>query len=363
MNPLKALNDFGQTVYMDEIRRSMITSGQLAQLITDDGLRGVTSNPAIFEKAIAQTEDYKEAIVKAVQDGQGVEAIYENLVIEDIQMAADVFRKQYDDSDGRYGYISLEVSPKLAEDTQGTIKEARHLHQRLGRPNVFIKVPSTKAGLPAIRQLISDGISVNVTLIFGLDRYREVVEAYISGLEARAAKGENLSRVFSVASFFLSRMDVLLDPMLEQAGAKDLMGKTAVANAKVAYSIYQELFGSERWKVLEAKGARPQPLLWASTSTKNPSYSDTMYVEPLIGENTINTMPTDTIKAYRDHGQPASRITEGLDEAKAVLAKISSLGIDLDKATQQLEDEGVQKFIKPFESLMKTLEAATKVPA
>jgi transaldolase len=363
MNPLKKLNDFGQTVYMDEIRRSMISSGQLAQLITDDGLRGVTSNPAIFEKAIAQTGDYKEAIGKAVKAGKSVGDIYEDLVIDDIQMAADVFRTQYDDSDGCYGYISLEVSPKLAYDTQGTIAEARHLHKRLGRPNVFIKVPSTKEGLPAIQQLISDGISVNVTLIFGLDRYRDVVEAYISGLEARAAKGENLSRVFSVASFFLSRMDVLIDPMLEKARAKDLMGQTAVANAKVAYSIYQELFSTPRWKALEAKGARPQPLLWASTSTKNPNYSDTMYVEPLIGENTINTMPTDTMKAYRDHGNPASRITEGLEDAKIVLGKIEALGIDLGQATQQLEDEGVEKFIKPFESLMKTLEEATKVAA
>jgi transaldolase len=363
MNPLKKLNDFGQTVYMDEIRRSMISSGQLAQLITEDGLRGVTSNPAIFEKAIAQTGDYKEAISKAVQAGKDVSAIYEDLVIEDIQMAADVFGKQYDDSDGRYGYISLEVSPKLAYDTEGTIAEARHLHKRLARPNVFIKVPSTKEGLPAIKHLISEGISVNVTLIFGLDRYRDVVEAYIAGLEARAAKGENLSRVFSVASFFLSRMDVLLDPMLEKAGGQDLMGQAAVANAKVAYSIYQELFSTPRWKALETKGARPQPLLWASTSTKNPNYSDTMYVEPLIGENTINTMPTDTMKAYRDHGNPASRITEGLDDAKIMLGKIEALGIDLGKATQQLEDEGVEKFIKPFESLMKTLEAATKVPA
>jgi transaldolase/transaldolase/glucose-6-phosphate isomerase len=363
MNPLKKLNDFGQTVYMDEIRRSMISSGQLAQLITDDGLRGVTSNPAIFEKAIAQTGDYLEAIAKAVKAGKSVSDIYEDLVIEDIQMAADVFREQYDESDGRYGYISLEVSPKLAYDTQGTIAEARHLHKRLGRPNVFIKVPSTKEGLPAIKQLISDGISVNVTLIFGLDRYREMVDAYMDGLEARAAKGENLSHVFSVASFFLSRMDVLLDPMLEKAGAKDLMGQAAVANAKVAYSIYQELFSTPRWKALEAKGARPQPLLWASTSTKNPNYSDTMYVEPLIGENTINTMPTDTMKAYRDHGNPASRITEGLDDAKIILGKIEALGIDLGKVSQQLEDEGVEKFIKPFESLMKTLEEATKVAA
>jgi transaldolase len=362
MNPLKQLNDFGQSVYMDEIRRSML-AGQLAKLIEDDGLHGVTSNPAIFEKAIAQTEDYKEAIVSLVKQGKGVEAIYETLVIEDIQKAADIFRKQYDNSDSKYGYISLEVSPELAHDTAGTVAEARHLWQRLDRPNVFIKVPATKAGLSAIRTLISEGINVNVTLIFGLERYREVTEAYIAGLEARAAKGESIERVFSVASFFLSRMDVLLDPMLEKANLKDLMGKSAVANAKVAYSMYQDIFGSARWQALAKKGARPQPLLWASTSTKNPAYQDTMYVEPLIGENTINTMPTDTMNAYRDHGKPASRITEGLAEAKAVLAQIAEAGIDLDKATQQLEDEGVEKFIKPFKSLMNTLKEAVKVPA
>jgi transaldolase len=363
MNPLKRLNDYGQSVYMDEIRRSMLTSGQLAKLIQDDGLHGVTSNPAIFEKAIAQTDDYKEAIAKFV-NGESVEEIYETLVVADIGAAADAFRQLYDSSDGKYGYVSLEVSPNLAKDTQGTMAEARHLWKLLNRPNIFIKVPATKEGLPAIQQLISEGINVNVTLIFGLERYREVTEAYIAGLEARAAKGQSINRVFSVASFFLSRMDVLLDPMIEKAGAKDLLGKTAVANAKVAYSMYQEIFSSPRWQALAAKGARPQPLLWASTSTKNPAYQDTMYVEPLIGENTINTMPTDTMNAYRDHGNPGpNRITEGLDEAKAVLSRIESLGISLDKATQQLEDEGVEKFVKPFKSLMNTLQAAIKVPA
>jgi transaldolase len=362
MNPLKQLNDFGQSVYMDEIRRSMLSSGQLAKLIQDDGLHGVTSNPAIFEKAIAQTDDYKEAFTKFV-NGESVEAIYETIVVDDIAAAADAFRAQYEASDGRFGYVSLEVSPNLAHDTDGTIAEARHLWQRLNRPNIFIKVPATKAGLPAIQQLISEGINVNVTLIFGLERYREVTKAYIAGLESRAVTGGSINHVFSVASFFLSRMDVLLDPMLEKAGAPDLMGKTAVANAKVAYSMYQEIFGNARWQALAAKGARPQPLLWASTSTKNPSYQDTMYVEPLIGENTINTMPTDTMNAYRAHGKPASRITEGLAEAKAVLENIKSLGIDLDKATQQLEDEGVEKFVKPFKSLLNTLREAAKIPA
>ncbi len=363
MNPLKQLNSYGQSVYMDEIRRSMLSQGgQLAKLIESDGLHGVTSNPAIFEKAIAQTDDYKEAFKKFI-NGESVEAIYETIVVEDIAAAADAFRSLYDSSDGKFGYVSLEVSPNLAKDTQGTITEARHLWKLLNRPNIFIKVPATKEGLPAIQHLISEGINVNVTLIFGLERYREVTKAYLSGLEARAAKGEPISHVFSVASFFLSRMDVLLDPMLEKANLNDLMGKSAVANAKVAYSMYQEIFGNSRWQTLASKGARPQPLLWASTSTKNPAYQDTMYVEPLIGENTINTMPTDTMNAYRDHGQPASRITEGLAEAKDILAKISGAGIDLDKATQQLEDEGVEKFIKPFKSLMETLRNAVKVPA
>lgn len=373
MNPLKKLQDFGQSVYMDEIRRSMMSSGYLQTLIDRDGLRGVTSNPAIFQKAIADSDDYDEVIAAAHKKGTSVDQMYEDIVIEDIQNAADLFRPLYDANDGKYGFVSLEVSPKLAFDTEGTLKEARHLWQRLGRPNVFIKVPGTEAGLPAVTQLIKEGVNVNVTLLFGLERYRDVAEAYIKGLEERAGNGQDLKNVASVASFFLSRIDVMvdkqLDEIVEQEGDKAergarLKGKIAIANAKMAYQIYKEMFSSERFKALEAKGARPQRVLWASTSTKDPSYSDVMYVEALIGPNTINTMPVETLDAYRDHGGPAPRLEDGLDEAAQQLEDLKTLGIDLDDITEKLEAEGVEKFIKPFESLIKTLrEAAEKTPA
>jgi transaldolase len=364
MNPLKALTEFGQSVYVDEIRRGWLTDGTLQNFIRQDGVHGVTSNPAIFEKAIAQTDDYDEAIAEAVKQGKSVEATYEDLVIYDIQQAADLFREQYEASDGRFGYISLEVSPKLAHDTEGTVQEARYLWRRLDRPNVFIKVPATKAGLGAIKTLISEGINVNVTLIFGLARYREVIEAYLQGLEARLQAGQSVKQVYSVASFFLSRIDVLVDPKLEQTGAPELRGKVAVAQAKVAYQIYREIFEGDRFAALAQQGARPQPLLWASTGVKNPNYQDTMYVEPLIGKNTINTMPTSTMDAYRDHGQPAERIEEGVDAARALMNRLGELGIDMAAVSQQLEDEGVDKFIQPFESLMATLkEALETTPA
>ena len=364
MNPLKKLNDFGQSVYMDEIKRSMMHDGFLKTLIARDGLRGVTSNPAIFEKAIAQSSDYDEAIAELAAKGKSTSEIYEDIVVKDIQDAADLFRELYDSNDGRYGYVSLEVAPDLANDTEGTIKEARHLWQRLGRPNTFIKVPGTAAGLPAITTLIGEGINVNVTLLFGLERYREVAWAYIEGLEKAAASGKNISRIASVASFFLSRIDVMLDPMFDDLAAKgnenakNLKGKVAVANAKLAYQIYKEVFGSDRWQALAKQGARVQRLLWASTGTKNPDYSDVMYVEPLVGQDTVNTMPTPTLDAYRDHGNPADLIEDGVDEAKQILAEVAKLGINMDEITQTLEDEGVDKFIKPFNSLMKTLEDA-----
>jgi transaldolase len=364
-NPLLKLATFGQSIWLDYIRRQMIDSGELQKLIDDDGLKGVTSNPAIFEKAIAGSPDYDAAIRTLAQAGKSVAEIYQNLTVEDVQRAADLFRPLYDRVKGKDGFISLEVNPHLAHDTQGTIAEARHLWQAVGRPNVLIKVPATQEGLPAIRQLISEGINVNVTLLFGLPRYREVAEAYISGLEARLAQGKPLNPVASVASFFLSRIDVLLDPKLEamaaaggpQApGAKELIGQVAIASAKVAYTIYREIFGSERFKKLAQQGARPQRLLWASTSTKNPAYSDVKYVEPLIGPNTVNTLPVETLEAYRDHGNPATRLTEEVDRAAACLQRLPELGLDLNHATQQLEDEGVEKFNQPFDSLLGTLE-------
>ena len=325
----------------------------------------MTSNPSIFDKAIEGSHDYDEDIRAMALEGKGVEEIYQTLTVEDVQQAADVFRPTYDKMNGGDGFVSLEVNPHLAHDTKGTIAEARRLWSALHRPNVFIKVPATLEGLPAIRQLISDGINVNVTLLFGLPRYRKVADAYISGLEARAAKGEPLDRVASVASFFLSRIDVLVDPMLEKIMdsdgskwelARDLHGQVAIASAKQAYRIYKAIFGGERFRELSARGARSQRVLWASTSTKNPDYSDVKYVEALIGPETVNTLPQETLYAYRDHGDPAPRLEEGHEEAEKVLNRLGELDIDIDRVTQQLVDEGVEKFNKPYDSLMKTLE-------
>ena len=299
-NPLLKLESFGQSIWMDYIGRHTITSGELKQLIEEDGLCGVTSNPSIFEKAIDQSHDYDEAVRALALEGNSSEAIYEALTLEDIRMAADIFRQTYDRLEGGDGFVSLEVNPHLAYDTEGTIAEARRLWSKLQRPNVFIKVPATREGLPAIQELISEGINVNVTLLFGLPRYREVAEAYVAGIRERAAAGQPLGHVASVASFFLSRIDVLVDLLLEKiissrgAGSEKaaaLSGQTAIASAKLAYSIYKDIFSSQRFATLSAKGARPQRVLWASTSTKNPEYSDVKYVEALIGPDTINTLP------------------------------------------------------------------------
>jgi transaldolase len=367
-NPLRLLEQFGQSVWLDYIRRQMITSGELKRLIDEDGVKGITSNPAIFEKAIAGSQDYDEAIRALVRDNKGVVEIYHDLTVADVQMAADAFRPLYDRLDGRDGFVSLEVNPHLARDTEGTISEARQLWQAVDRPNLLIKVPGTAEGLPAITRLIGEGINVNVTLLFGLPRYEQVAAAYIAGLEARLAQGGSLKQVASVASFFLSRIDVLLDPVLEKMAAlggdragkaKDLVGEVAIACAKMAYSIYQRLFGSDRFKALAAQGAQTQRVLWASTSTKNPAYPDVKYVEPLIGPDTINTLPPETLEAYRDHGDPAPRLTEGLDRAAAILQRLPKpeLYIDLNQVSQRLEDEGIDKFNKPYDSLLKTLEA------
>jgi transaldolase/glucose-6-phosphate isomerase len=364
-NPLRKLEHFGQSIWLDYIRRHMITSGDLRRLIEEDGLKGVTSNPAIFEKAIAGSKDYDEAIRALAIRNKSVEEIYQAITVEDVQWAAVVFFPLYDKLGGRDGFISLEVNPHLARDTEGTIAEARRLWKAAERPNIFIKVPATLEGLPAITQLISEGINVNVTLLFGLPRYEKVAEAYIAGMEARAARGESLKRVASVASFFLSRIDVLVDSMLgkimtaggsQATAAKNLGGEVAIASAKMAYSIYKRIFSSERFQTMAAKGARPQRVLWASTSTKNPEYSDVKYVEALIGPDTVNTMPLETLNAYRDHGNPASRLEEGLDQAANILQRLPELGIDLNQVTQQLEDEGIEKFKKPYDVLMCTLE-------
>ncbi|HEX7393731.1 MAG TPA: bifunctional transaldolase/phosoglucose isomerase [Anaerolineaceae bacterium] len=364
-NPLLGLEAFGQSIWLDYLRRNALDNGEFKQWIDQDGASGLTSNPSIFEKAIAGSHDYDNAIRSLVLEEKTIEEIYEGLTIGDIQNAADLFRPIYDRLEGADGFVSLEVSPKLAHDTSGTMTEARKLWEAVNRPNLFIKVPATKEGLPAIQQLIGEGINVNITLLFGLPRYQEVAQAYLTGLETLAARGKPLSRVASVASFFLSRIDVLVDPILEklrlEAGSAaetvaGLHGQVAIASAKVAYQIYQEIFGGERYRKLAQKGAHTQRLLWASTGTKNPEYSDVKYIETLIGRETINTVPIETLNAFRDHGQPALRLEEGVQEAYHVLEGLRQAGINLDALTQQLEDEGVTKFIKAFDQLTSALQ-------
>jgi transaldolase len=368
-NPLKNIASFGQSIWLDYIRRSFTANGGLKKMIDEDGLRGVTSNPAIFEEAIARSDDYWDTIRPLAQSGKSSEEIFLALAVEDVQQAADLFKGVYESTNALDGYVSLEVSPSLALNTEGTLTEARSSWKLLNRPNVMIKVPGTLEGLPAIEGLISDGINVNVTLLFGLERYRQVALAYIAGLEKRAQRGEPLDKVASVASFFLSRIDSLVDPMLEKviaAGgpkaelAKSLLGQVAIDSAKKAYQIYQEVFGTERFKALAAKGAKPQRLLWASTSTKNKAYSDVKYVEALIGPDTVNTVPMETLDAYRDHGSPVNRLQDDMSGAVQRLGQLKEVGIDLDAVTKQLEEEGIQKFIKPFDSLMTVLEGKRK---
>ena len=316
-NTLKQLGTLGQSIWLDYIRRDLVASGELRRLIKEDGLRGMTSNPSIFEKAIESSHDYDEDILAMALKKKSVDEIYETISQRDVQGAADEFRALYDSTDGKDGYVSLEVNPHLAYN--GTLEEARRLWAALRRPNVFIKVPATANGLPAIQQLISEGINVNVTLLFGLPRYRQVVEDYLNGIEERARQGKAVKRVASVASFFVSRIDALIDPLLDtfiaQGGkeveiAKKVRGQVAIASAKMAFQIYKEIFGNDQFNKLAAQGALTQRLLWASTSTKNPDYSDVKYVEALIGPDTVNTAPLETIDAYRNHGEPKVRIEQ-----------------------------------------------------
>lgn len=364
-NPLLGLEAFGQSVWLDYLRRNALDNGEIQGLIEQDGVSGLTSNPSIFEKAIAGSHDYDNDICTLALEDKSIAEIYQTLTVADIQRAADLFRPIYDRLEGADGFVSLEVSPKLAHDTAGTVAEARKLWAAVNRPNLLIKVPGTREGLPAIQQLIGEGINVNVTLLFGLPRYREVAEAYLVGLETLTAHGKPINKIASVASFFLSRIDVLIDPMLEKLRLESkstaeivagMHGQVATASAKVAYQMYQEIFGSARFNKLAKMGARTQRLLWASTSTKNPEYSDVKYVETLIGKDTINTIPLETLNAYRDHGKPASQLEEGTQEAYKVLEGLREAGVNLDAETQQLEDEGVTKFSKAFEQLMNALQ-------
>jgi transaldolase len=368
-NQLIELESLGQSVWLDYIRRDLITSGELGKLIDEDGLSGITSNPAIFEKAISGSHDYDKEIEEMIKEGKDTKSIYEAISIKDVMMAADEFRSLYDKTDGRDGFVSLEVNPHLAHETDATIEEARRLWKALNRPNVFIKVPATFEGLPAIQQLISEGININITLLFGLPRYREVAYAYIKGIEKRASMNEPLEHVASVASFFISRISTLVDPLeeilLARASEQEyfttyVMGNIAISSAKFAYEVYKEIFNSERFSKLAEKGARPQRLLWASTSTKNPKYSDIKYVEALIGKDTINTLPPETLNAYRDHGDPKLRLDQDVQQARLQMDELPDMGIEIDKITQQLEDEGVDKFNQQYDKIMSMLETARK---
>lgn len=363
-NPLNRAHELGQSVWLDYIRRDMLRDGTLRNLIQNDSLSGMTSNPKIFDAAISKSDDYLDDLKALSRDGLSPQEIYEELAISDVQDAADQFRNVYDKTRGADGYVSLEVRPELARDTEATIEEARRLWKRVRRPNVFIKVPGTAEGVPAIRRLIAEGININVTLLFGLPRYREIAEAYVAGIEERLSEGRNVSQIASVASFFLSRIDVLVDPKLEKLmdgederseRARRSHGQVAVSSAQVAYRMYKAIFENEDFRSLAERGARPQRLLWASTSTKNPSYSDVKYVDALIGPETINTMPLDTLEKYRDHGEPAVRIENNIDAAHDVLEGLGELGIEIDKVTGRLVDEGIEKFEKPFSDLLQTI--------
>jgi transaldolase len=354
MTKLHELAQLGQAIWFDYIQRSILSTGELKNLV-DQGVRGVTSNPSIFEKAIAGSFDYDEDMVSLVDHGKSVVEIYETLAMEDIRHAADILRPLYVETRGLDGYVSLEVSPTLAHDTEGTISDARRLFAALDRPNVFIKVPATPAGIPAISTLIGEGININVTLIFSLAQYEVVMQAYLAGLEILAARGADVGHVASVASLFVSRVDVAVDPKLEPLGAKELLGTIAISNAKVCYERFREVFSGERWRKLTALGARVQRPLWASTGTKNPAYPDTLYVDSLIGSDTVNTAPPETIQAFLDHGQVAITIDTELEKAHQNLDQLKALGIDLDAVCDNLLTEGVVKFTKSFESLLRSI--------
>ena len=367
INPLKDLLKFGQSVWLDYIRRDLMTTGELKRLIEEDGLRGMTSNPAIFEKAISDSNLYDDILHSLAGKNLTPIAKFEALAIRDIQDAADGLRAVFDASKGQDGFVSLEVSPYLARDTQGTIEEARRLHKAVGRPNVMIKVPGTTEGLPAFQQLTAEGINVNVTLLFSQQVYEQIAEAYVAGLEQLSGNGGDVSKMASVASFFISRIDSAIDKVVEaklktskdpaeQAALNSVQGKVAIANGKLAYQSYLRIFGTDRWKKLAAKGAHTQRVLWASTSTKNPAYSDVMYIEELIGPDTVNTIPPATLDAYRDHGHPRTTLTQNIADAKQVMDTLPKAGISMKEVTDKLTDDGVRLFSEAFDKLLKAIE-------
>jgi transaldolase len=370
-NPLLRIKDFGQSIWMDNLTRDIIQSGELKHMIETRGIRGITSNPAIFEKAIAGNEIYDADIEAGIKAGKSVSDIYESLVFDDIRHACDIFRPIYDESGGLDGYVSIEVTPSVAHDTEATIKEALRYYREVGRENVMIKIPGTPEGMPAVDNVIAEGINVNVTLLFSINSYVEAAWAYIRGLEARVAKGKDISKLASVASFFLSRIDTMIDQRIDdklkegvdriekEAELKAIKGKVAIANAKLAYQEYKKIIQSDRWQALAAKGANVQRLLWASTSTKNPEYNDVMYINELVGPETVNTIPPATIEACADHCEIiANRLEDGIEESHRLMESLKDPDIDinLDQVMDELLVEGIDKFIQPYESLLKSLE-------
>jgi len=373
-NPLKGLLTYGQSPWMDYIRRDLLTSGELKKYIVNDGLRGMTSNPAIFEKAIISSNLYADILSSPDAKKLDANGLFEKIAFRDVQDACDIFKPVYTESKRRDGYVSLEVSPFLGFDTKASLAEARRLWKAVDRPNVMIKIPGTPEGVPAIRQALEDGININITLLFAQSAYEQVAEAFLSALEARAAKGQDISQIASVASFFVSRIDTLIDGSIDEklkstadAGQKALLetlqGKVAIANARLTYKKYQEFFGGPRWKALAAKGAQTQRLLWASTSTKNPKYRDVLYVEELIGADTVDTIPPATIDAFRDHGKLRTSLTENVEGAAKTMADLGKAGISMKEVTNKLMVDGVKLFADAFKTLLDAVGKSAGVQA
>ena len=356
MNPLNEIRNLDQSIWLDLLDREIMNSGKLKSLIDTDDLRGLTSNPSIFEKAISGSSDYDEDITEISKRENDNSVIFFDMAIADIKRAADLFKPVYDKTAGKDGYVSLEVSPYLALDTDGTIAQARELWKKVNRKNVMIKIPGTKQGLPAIRECLREGININVTLLFGIPRYIEITEAFMGGLEDRLKEGNSIEGIASVASFFLSRIDVMVDPLLEEKGLEKRKGKVAIASAKKAYQLYLNMISSDRFKALQAKGAASQRILFASTSTKDPAFSDVLYVENLIGKDTINTLPMETVDAFRDHGKAAETLIQNIEEADAIMEELKNKGINIDTITEKLEAEGIEKFNQAYEKLIKSID-------
>lgn len=355
MNKIQEIQDLGQSIWLDNIHRKMLEKGELQNLI-DQGVSGVTSNPSIFEKAITGSSDYDDQLVALLDQEASIIEIYKALVLRDIGMAADTLKEVYDRTNGSDGYVSLEVSPELADDTNGTVEEAKRYFTLLNRPNILIKVPATEAGIPAIEALIATGVNVNVTLIFALTNYEDIAQAYIKGLERAANAGIALHEIASVASFFVSRVDTAVDTLLDEIGNKELQGKLAIANAKLAYRRFKQIFNGTAWDHLEQMGARVQRPLWASTSTKNPAYPDTLYVDELIGPSTVNTVPPTTLDSYLEHGKVALTLEEDISAAEDQFNQIRDLGIDFKAVTQNLQEDGVKAFAKSYRNLIAAID-------